>query len=60
MNFTKDQFQVFIDAVDSRDVKKLWLSNYSEYNKWFSDCTLSRENVDIEWYGDHDDLYNKW
>ena len=59
--FTEDQFRVLIDAVDSSAVKKLWLCDRSNYKRWFiSDCTLSRKNIDIEWYSDHYILYNKW
>ena len=59
-DFTKDQFQVLIDAVDSNVVRKLWLYDCRCYKGWFSVCTLYRSNVNIEWYLYYDDLYNKW
>ena len=59
-NFIEDQFQVLIDAVDSSAVQKLWLHDFRTYKRWFSDCTLSRNNVNIEWYFYYNDLYNKW
>ena len=58
--FTEEQFRVLIDAVDSSAVQKLWLCDSSDYKRWFSDCTLSRKNVDIEWYSSFNDPYNKW
>ena len=57
--FTEDQFRVLIDAVYSSAVQKLVLCE-SLYTNWFSTCTLSRNNVDIEWFRSNDDLYNKW
>ena len=56
--FTKDQFQLLIEGVDSSAVKKLWL--YSDYKKLLSDCPLSRDDVVIEWYDDDNDVYKKW
>ena len=58
--FTEDQFQVLIGAVDSSAVKKLWLYDYSEYKRCFSDYTLSRNNVEIECYSNISDWFNKW
>ena len=57
-DFTKDQFQLLIDAVDSSAVKKLWLYDSFDYKCWFSDYILDRHNV--EWYNDYYNLYNKW
>ena len=59
-DFTEDQFQLLIDAVYSSAVKKLWLYDHGDCKQCFNDCTLYRNNVDIEWYSDYSDLYNKW
>ena len=59
-NLNEVQFQVLVDGMDSSSVKQLWLYNCSHYRKWFSDCSLNRKNVDIEWYSYHYNLYNKW
>ena len=56
----KDQFQMLTDAVDSSTAKKLWLGDYIDYKQWFRECTLSKNNVDIEWCNDHSGLYNEW
>ena len=63
--FAEDQLRVLINAVDSSAVKKLWLRDYtcrdySDYKRWFNGCTLSRMNINIEWYTGYVDLYNKW
>ena len=57
--FTKEQFQLLIEVVDSSAVKKLHLR--SRYKKMLSDCPLSRDDVVIEWYDNsYDDVYKKW
>ena len=56
--FTKDQFQLLIEGVDSSAVKKLWLHN--GYKKLESDCQLSRDDVVVEWYRYSDNVYEKW
>ena len=58
--FTKYQFQVLIDAVDSSAVKKLWLFDCSHYKSWFSDHAFSRNHSNIEWCSGYYNLYNKW
>ena len=56
--FTKEQFRFLIEGVDSSAVKKLWL--YKDYKKFLSDCPLSRDDVDVEWYNDTKDVYKMW
>ena len=56
--FTKEQFQLLIEAVDSSAVKKLYLYKY--HKKLLNDCPISRDDVVIEWYDDAYDVYKKW
>ena len=57
-SFTKEQFQLLIEGVDSSAVKKVHLDIY--YAKSLSDCPLSRDDVVIEWYTIPDEVYKKW
>ena len=59
-NFTKEQFELLIEGVDSSAVKKLYLYYNIHYKKLFSYCPLFRDDVDIEWYDYSRDLYKKW
>ena len=59
-SFTKEQFQLLIEGVESSAVKKLHLYSSSHYKKLLSDCPLSRDDVVIEWYNDPNDVYKKW
>ena len=56
--FTKEQFQLLIESVDSSAVKKLHL--FCRYKELLSDCPLSRDDVVIEWYYNSDQVYEKW
>ena len=58
VQFTKEQFQLLIEGVDSSAVKKIHL--YHDYKKMLSDCPLSRDDVVIEWYDHASDVYKKW
>ena len=55
--FTKDQFQMLIEGIDSSAVKKLWLYHHKNL---LSDFPLSRDDVVIEWYYGSNDVYKKW
>ena len=57
-DFTKEQFQLLIDGVDSSAVKKLWLPN--GYKELMSDCPLSRDDVVVEWCDYSNEVYPKW
>ena len=57
-DFTKEQFQLLIEGVDSSAVKKLWL--YDGYKILLSDCPLSRDDVVVEWYHHTHEVYEKW
>ena len=57
-NFTKEQFQLLIEGIDSSAVKKLWL--YNTYKKLLSGYPLSRDDVVVEWYKCSKDVYKKW
>ena len=57
-SFTKEQFQLLIEGVESSAVKKPHLDSF--YTKSLSDCPLSRDDVVIEWYGVSDGVYKKW
>ena len=56
--FTKEQFQLLIEVIDSSAVKKLWLNN--DYKELLRDCPLSRDDVVVEWYNDSVDVCKKW
>ena len=56
--FTKHQFQLLIEGIDSSAVKKFHL--YSKHKKFLSDCPLSRDDLVIEWYDYSDYVYEKW
>ena len=56
--FTKEQFQLLIEGVDSSAVKKLWLQN--GYKELLSDCPLSRDDVVVEWCDYSNEVYPKW
>ena len=54
--FTKHQFQLLIEGVDSSAVKKLWL--HSGYIKLFNNCLLSRDDFNVELYKDFEAFYH--
>ena len=57
--FTKEQFQLLIEGVDSSAVKKVHL--YRGYKKLLSDCPLSRDDVVIEqYYNSYHNVVKKW
>ena len=54
--FTKHQFQLLIEGIDSSAVKKLWL--HSGYRKLFNNCLLSRNDFNVELYKDTEAFYH--
>ena len=58
INFTKHQFQMLINGVNSSALKKLWLQN--GYEGLLSYCPLSRGDVVVEWYKYDYSMYEKW